>query len=227
MQIGVLAVQGAFAEHLDILRQIGVEAVPVRLPDDLDGVSGLILPGGESTTMRKLIDRWGLREPILDLARSGAPMLRHVRRHDPPLAARSLDGDEPVLPLLDITVKRNAFGRQLDSFEAELDVPVLGDAPVHGVFIRRPSSSVSARTSTCWRPARRRPRRGGPRGQRHRHRVPSRAGRRDPLPPARGDDGRRLRRARRGRRSATASDPTRGDDRPVDERRTGGSARPA
>ena len=77
MRIGVLALQGAFAEHLDDARAIGVEAVRVRLPADLDGVSGLILPGGESTTMRKLIDRWGLREPILDLAararRSSAP----------------------------------------------------------------------------------------------------------------------------------------------------------
>ncbi len=74
MRIGVLALQGAFSEHLDLLRGIGVEANPVRLPADLQGISGLILPGGESTTMRKLIDRWGLRDPILDLARQGAPL---------------------------------------------------------------------------------------------------------------------------------------------------------
>jgi len=74
MKIGVLAVQGAFREHLATLAAIGVEGVAVRLPADLDGVAGLILPGGESTTMRQLIERWGLREPILALARSGAPI---------------------------------------------------------------------------------------------------------------------------------------------------------
>ena len=84
MKIGVLAVQGAFIEHVRVLNAIGVEAVEVRLPEDLDGVSGLILPGGESTTMRKLIDRWGLRQPILDLAASGAPAVRDVCRDDPP-----------------------------------------------------------------------------------------------------------------------------------------------
>jgi pyridoxal 5'-phosphate synthase pdxT subunit len=137
VRIGVLAVQGAFAEHIALLNQLGVEAVPVRLPADLDGVAGLILPGGESTTMRKLIDRWALRGPILDLIAQGAPVFgtcagmillsRHIN-----------DGDEPVFPLLDISVKRNAFGRQLDSFEAKLAVPVLGDRPVHAVFIRAP-----------------------------------------------------------------------------------------
>ncbi|MEO7664571.1 MAG: pyridoxal 5'-phosphate synthase glutaminase subunit PdxT, partial [Candidatus Limnocylindrales bacterium] len=74
MRIGVLAVQGAFAEHLSTLGAIGVEGVPVRVPAELDGISGLILPGGESTAQRRLIDRWDLREPILDLARSGAPI---------------------------------------------------------------------------------------------------------------------------------------------------------
>ena len=137
MKIGVLSVQGAFVEHLDVLRGLGVDAVAVRLPKDLDGVSALVLPGGESTTMRKLIDRWGLREPILDLARQGAPLLGTCAGMII-LSKEILDGDEPVLPLLDVSVKRNAFGRQLDSFEAEMDVPVLGDAPVHGVFIRAP-----------------------------------------------------------------------------------------
>ena len=137
MKIGVLALQGAFAEHLDLLRQIGVEGVPVRLPQDLEGVSGLILPGGESTTMRKLISRWGLRGPILDLARQGAPLFGTCAGMIV-LSREIADGDEPVLPLLDVSVRRNAFGRQLDSFEADLQVPVLGDVPVHGVFIRAP-----------------------------------------------------------------------------------------
>jgi 5'-phosphate synthase pdxT subunit len=137
VRIGVLALQGAFAEHVEMLLAQGVGAVPVRLPAHLEGVSGLILPGGESTTMRKLIERWGLREPILDLARAGAPIYGTCAGMIL-LAREIVDGDEPVLPLLDVAVKRNAFGRQLDSFEADVSVPVLGDAPVHGVFIRAP-----------------------------------------------------------------------------------------
>lgn len=137
LRIGVLAVQGAFAEHRTLLRRIGVDPVDVRLPEHLAGISGLILPGGESTAMRKLIDRWGLRAPILDLARQGAPLLGTCAGLI--LLAREIeDGDEPVLGLLDVTVRRNAFGRQLDSFETDLSVPTLGHAPVHGIFIRAP-----------------------------------------------------------------------------------------
>lgn len=137
MKIGVLAVQGAFAEHVATLDAIGVEGVEVRLPADLEGVSGLILPGGESTAQRRLIDRWGLRAPILDFARSGAPMFGTcagmiLLAHD------ITDGDEPVFPLLDVDVRRNAFGRQLDSFETQLTVPMLGEQPVHAIFIRAP-----------------------------------------------------------------------------------------
>jgi 5'-phosphate synthase pdxT subunit len=137
MKIGVLAVQGAFAEHLRTLASIGVEGVEVRLPVDLAGVSGLILPGGESTAQRRLIERWGLREPILELARRGAPLFGTCAGMI--LLAREIAGGEATtLPLLDMTVERNAFGRQLDSFEAELSVPILGSTPVHGVFIRAP-----------------------------------------------------------------------------------------
>jgi 5'-phosphate synthase pdxT subunit len=137
MRIGVLAVQGAFREHLDLLARIGVEGVDVRLPGDLEGVDGLILPGGESTTMRRLIDRWDLARPILDLAATGAPLFGTCAGMI--ILAREIAGGEPpVLPLLDVTVARNAFGRQLDSFETELAVPVLGDRPMHAVFIRAP-----------------------------------------------------------------------------------------
>jgi pyridoxal 5'-phosphate synthase pdxT subunit len=136
MKIGVLALQGDFREHLQTLDAIGVEGVPVRLPSDLDGVSGLILPGGESTTMRRLIDRWGLGQPILELAERGAPLFGTCAGMI--VLAREIAGEPPILPLLDVTVQRNAFGRQLDSFEADLDVPVLGAQPVHGVFIRAP-----------------------------------------------------------------------------------------
>jgi pyridoxal 5'-phosphate synthase pdxT subunit len=137
MNIGVLALQGAFAEHVNVLRQIGVDAVEVRLPEQVPDLDGLILPGGESTTMRRLIDRWGLRQPILDLANRGAPLFGTCAGMII-LSKDIADGDEPVLPLLDVTVERNAFGRQLDSFETELAVPLLGDQPVHGVFIRAP-----------------------------------------------------------------------------------------
>ena len=137
VKIGVLALQGAFREHLSTLQSIGVEGVAVRLPADLENVAGLVIPGGESTTMRKLIERWDLRAPILDLAAGGAPIFGTCAGMIV-LAREIADGDEPVLPLLDVTVERNAFGRQLDSFEAELQVPILGDQPVHGVFIRAP-----------------------------------------------------------------------------------------
>ncbi len=137
MKIGVLALQGAFAEHIATLRTIGVEAVEVRLPQDLDDIDGLILPGGESTTMRRLIARWGLQQPILDLAARGAPLFGTCAGMI--ILSREIAGDEePVLPLLDVSVERNAFGRQLDSFETELSVPLLGDTPVHAVFIRAP-----------------------------------------------------------------------------------------
>jgi 5'-phosphate synthase pdxT subunit len=137
MRIGVLSLQGAFAEHAATLAVLGVEAVPVRLPEHLEDVAGLVLPGGESTTMRKLIDRWGLRRPILELAGQGAPILGTCAGLIL-LAAHINDGDDAVFPLLDIAVKRNAFGRQLDSFEADIEVPVLGHTPVHAVFIRAP-----------------------------------------------------------------------------------------
>jgi 5'-phosphate synthase pdxT subunit len=137
MKIGVLALQGDFAEHVRMLEAIGVEPVEVRMPAHIHGLSGLCLPGGESTTMRKLIDRWQLREPLLDFAATGAPIFGTCAGMII-LAREIADGDVPVLPLLDVTVRRNAFGRQLDSFEGDLSVPIVGDQPVHAVFIRAP-----------------------------------------------------------------------------------------
>jgi 5'-phosphate synthase pdxT subunit len=136
-RIGVLALQGAVREHANAIRDIGAEPVEVRLPRDLVDLDALILPGGESTTMRRLIDAYGLREPIASLARGGAPMLGTCAGMIL-LAERVADGDEPVFGLLDIEVRRNGYGRQLDSFEADLDVPTVGDEPLHGVFIRAP-----------------------------------------------------------------------------------------
>jgi 5'-phosphate synthase pdxT subunit len=136
-RVGILAVQGAVREHAEALRAVGADAVLVRLPADLAGLDALILPGGESTTMRRMIDQYGLREPIRAMARAGAPMLGTCAGMIL-LADRLADGEEPVLRLLDVEVQRNAYGRQLDSFEADLDVPVLGAEQLHGVFIRAP-----------------------------------------------------------------------------------------
>jgi 5'-phosphate synthase pdxT subunit len=136
-RVGILAVQGDVAEHAAALHDVGAEPVEVRLPRDLAGVEALILPGGESTAMRRLIDAYGLGEPILNLAASGAPMWGTCAGMIL-LARRIADGDNPVFPLLDIEVRRNAYGRQLDSFEADLEVPALGEEPLHAVFIRAP-----------------------------------------------------------------------------------------
>jgi pyridoxal 5'-phosphate synthase pdxT subunit len=136
-RIGVLALQGAVREHVNAIRDVGADAVEVRLPRDLVDLDALILPGGESTTMRKLIDEYGLREPILSLVRAGAPLLGTCAGMIL-LADRIADGDAPVFGLLDVEVQRNAYGRQLDSFEADLTVPALGAEPMHAVFIRAP-----------------------------------------------------------------------------------------
>jgi pyridoxal 5'-phosphate synthase pdxT subunit len=136
-RIGVVAVQGAVREHAAAIREVGAEPVEVRLPRDLVDLDALVLPGGESTTMRRLIDEYGLREPIAALARSGAPVLGTCAGMIL-LAERIADGAEPVFALLDIEVRRNGYGRQLDSFETELTISALGDEPLHGVFIRAP-----------------------------------------------------------------------------------------
>ncbi len=136
-RIGVLALQGAVREHVAAIRAVGAEPVLVRLPPDLDGLDALILPGGESTTMRKLIDRYGLREPILRMAHEGRPMLGTCAGMIL-LASRITDGDEPVLGLVDVAVQRNGYGRQLESFESDVSLPAIGEAPLHGVFIRAP-----------------------------------------------------------------------------------------
>lgn len=135
--IGVLALQGAFIEHEDILARLGVEAVEVRLPRHLEGLDGLIIPGGESTAIGKLALRWQLVEPIRAMAQAGRPVWGACAGTI--LMAREIvDGDQPLLGLMDITVRRNAFGRQVDSFEADLMIPVLGEEPFHAVFIRAP-----------------------------------------------------------------------------------------
>ena len=136
-RVGILAVQGAVREHVEALRAVGADPVLVRLPADFADLDALILPGGESTAMRRMIDQYSLREPIRAMARAGAPMLGTCAGMIL-LADRLADAEDPVLQLLDVEVQRNAYGRQLDSFEADLDVPALGPEQLHGVFIRAP-----------------------------------------------------------------------------------------
>jgi len=140
MKIGVLALQGDFSEHISMLKKLGVEAVEVRLPKHLDGLSGLIIPGGESNTIGKLAVAYDLMEPLRQFGKShaiwgtcaGAIFL-----------SKDAKSDQPLLGLMDITVQRNAFGRQVDSFETDLEIDELKkasgtDHPYHAVFIRAP-----------------------------------------------------------------------------------------
>ena len=137
--VGVLALQGDFREHIAVLNSLGVEAVGVRRPSELAAVSGLIIPGGESSVMDKLSRLFGLAEPLRAAIATGLPIWGTCAGLIM-LADTVLDGIEGQESLggLDIAVRRNAFGSQLDSFETELDIPVVGDRAVHAVFIRAP-----------------------------------------------------------------------------------------
>jgi 5'-phosphate synthase pdxT subunit len=138
-RVGVLALQGDFREHLAVLRSLGAEAVPVRRPQELASVSGLVIPGGESTVMDKLSRAFELREPLIAAITGGLPVYGTCAGLIM-LADRVLDAiaGQQTLGGLDVTVRRNAFGSQLDSFETDLELPVLGEPPVHAVFIRAP-----------------------------------------------------------------------------------------
>jgi 5'-phosphate synthase pdxT subunit len=137
MKIGVLASQGAFIEHIKHLSRLKVEALPVRLAPQLDGLDGLVIPGGESTTITKLMASSNLTEAIKKLARKGFPIFGTCAGMIV-LSTKNSDQDVEPLGLMDIIVKRNAFGRQVDSFETELSIPVLGEKPFPAVFIRAP-----------------------------------------------------------------------------------------
>jgi 5'-phosphate synthase pdxT subunit len=128
--VGVLALQGDFEAHAKILQRLGAVAREVRTPAGLDGLDALIIPGGESTVMTLGIEREGLGDPLRELARSGTPVLG--------TCAGMIMLDRAHLGVLDIEARRNAFGRQLHSFEADLDVTGVSDGPVHAVFIRAP-----------------------------------------------------------------------------------------
>jgi pyridoxal 5'-phosphate synthase pdxT subunit len=126
--VGVLALQGGFAAHSELLRGLGAEVREVRIPADLDGLDGLVIPGGESTTMSLGIEREGLAEPLRELVGRGTPVLG--------TCAGLIMLDRDHLGLMDIRAQRNAFGRQLHSFEADVDLPEVGT--MHAVFIRAP-----------------------------------------------------------------------------------------
>lgn len=135
--IGVLALQGDVDEHLGALERAGARAVAVKTRAQLDAVDGLVIPGGESTTVMKLLDRFALSEPIVARVRAGMPlwgtcMGMIVAAHD------VADLEQPTLDLIDVTVRRNAFGRQNESAEVELSIPVLGERPFPAIFIRAP-----------------------------------------------------------------------------------------
>ena len=137
MKIGVRASQGAFAEHIAKLRQLGVEAVPVRLPEELEGLDGLIIPGGESTSIGRLMRDYQLTDDIRNRAQAGLPILGTCAGMIL-LAKKSSNTSHEPLGLMDIAVRRNAFGRQKESFETELVIPALGEKPFPAVFIRAP-----------------------------------------------------------------------------------------
>jgi len=136
MKIGVLAIQGDFAEHITMLKRLGAETAEVRLPRHLDELDGLIIPGGESTTIGKLSVDFGLLEPLRQFGKSHAIWGTCAGAISPSKDARRA---QPLLSIMDITVARNAFGRQVDSFEADLDIPELGEGGAyHAIFIRAP-----------------------------------------------------------------------------------------
>ncbi len=137
--IGVLALQGDVREHEHALAACGAVTRRVRSAEELDGLDALVVPGGESTTMSNLALRWGLMEPLRAHVRGGLPAYGSCAGMI--MLADRIEGgrpDQETIGGLDVTVRRNAFGRQVDSFEADLDMPVLGDRPVHAVFIRAP-----------------------------------------------------------------------------------------
>ena len=137
MKIGVLALQGAFVEHIAVLRRLGVEGLSVRLPQELEGLDGLIIPGGESTSISKLMLDYNLTNEIRNLAKNGLPVFGTCAGMIL-LATENQDSEVEPLGIMKIRVKRNAFGRQKESFETELSIPVLGEKLFPAVFIRAP-----------------------------------------------------------------------------------------
>ena len=137
MKIGILALQGAVREHANSLRNCGVEPVEIRYPEQLPEVKGLIIPGGESTTVGKLLVKYEMLGPITEMGRQGFPIFGTCTGLIL-LAKEIIGSDQPRLGLMNITVERNAFGRQIASFEQDIPIPELGTSLFHAVFIRAP-----------------------------------------------------------------------------------------
>lgn len=137
MRVGVLAMQGAFREHEKILAACGVEAAQIRKPEQLEQISALVIPGGESTTIGKLLNEFQLFEPIIKMGREGLPIFGTCAGLIM-LATEIAGSTQPRLCLMDMCVERNAFGRQVDSFEADLEIKAIGGQPFRAVFIRAP-----------------------------------------------------------------------------------------
>jgi 5'-phosphate synthase pdxT subunit len=136
-KIGVLALQGTFIEHIGCLRRLGADAFPIRLSQELEGLHGLIIPGGESTTMLRLMESFELIQPIREIARDGLAIWGTCAGMV--LLAKDVSNYEmETLGLMDTKVRRNAFGSQIDSFEVDLEIPAVGEEPFHAVFIRAP-----------------------------------------------------------------------------------------
>ena len=138
--IGILALQGAFVEHERMFLKVGVDVCRVTLPRHLDGIDGLVIPGGESTTIGKLMVEWKLLEPIRAFGRGGGALYGSCAGAI--VLARDVGREQPLLGLLDMTIVRNAFGSQIDSFQTMLEIPALGTQPFPGVFIRAPKISA-------------------------------------------------------------------------------------
>ncbi|RDZ07832.1 pyridoxal 5'-phosphate synthase glutaminase subunit PdxT [Priestia megaterium] len=136
VKVGVLGLQGAFREHAQALEAAGAEAIIIKKVEQLDEIDGLILPGGESTAMRRLIDKYDFMEPLREFAQAGKPVFGTCAGLIL-LAGQVVDREEPHLGVMDITVARNSFGRQRDSFEAALNIKDIGEDFI-GVFIRAP-----------------------------------------------------------------------------------------
>jgi len=137
MKIGILALQGDFIEHIKVIQKLGAQTVSVRQPEQLEGLDGLIIPGGESTTILKLMHSYNLFQSIKELAESNLPIMGTCAGMVL-LAKKVSNPDMNTLSLMDIEVRRNAFGRQLDSFETKIAIPLLGDELFPAVFIRAP-----------------------------------------------------------------------------------------
>ncbi|WP_026975893.1 pyridoxal 5'-phosphate synthase glutaminase subunit PdxT [Alicyclobacillus contaminans] len=137
MKIGILALQGAVREHQQMLEKLGAETVLIKKPEHLDGIEGLVVPGGESTTMGKLLREYDLLQPIKAMGEQGLPVFGTCAGMIV-MAKRIQGADEPHLGLMDVEVNRNSFGRQVNSFETDLDIPAIGEQPFPAVFIRAP-----------------------------------------------------------------------------------------